>query len=127
MSEEARALRTAMRWALLIAAAGLALIFAATQAWVPKATVVPALLLFLLGSAASIWLGFRSHQRALADRARGGRLAMIIAIAAQLGKQDDATLARIAAQSGPAGEAARMLMAERRKRQTPGTPGPEAR
>jgi hypothetical protein len=52
---------------------------------------------------------------------------MIIAITAQLGKQDDATLSRIAAQSGPAGEAARMLMTERRKRKEGGPSGPDAR
>jgi hypothetical protein len=35
---------------------------------------------------------------------------MIVVIAAQLGKQNDATLERVAAKGGPAGEAARMIL-----------------
>jgi len=117
VSEAARALRTAMRWTLAVAVACLVLAFGATRGWVPRAVIPLATVAFLLACAGAVWLGLRSHGQALADRERVGRLSLIVTIAAQLGKQDDATLSRIAGKSGPAGEAARMILKERRDRQ----------
>ena len=70
--------------------------------------------------ATAVWMGWRGHRQALADRERVGRTTMIMAIAAQLGRQDDAALERLAAKGGPAAEAAALLLAgraEKRARQ----------
>lgn len=122
MSEAARALRTAMRWMLGVAGVCLVLAFGTTRGWVPRSTIPIVTLTFLLACAWAIWLGLKSHRQALADRERAGRLSLIVTIAAQLGKQDDATLRRIAGKSGPAGEAARMILTERRQRQAGASP-----
>jgi hypothetical protein len=121
MSEAARELRVAMRWTLAAAVACLVLVFGSARGWVPRETAPLLLGAFVLACAAAIWLGLKSHRQALADRDRVGRLSLIVTIAAQLGKQDDATLSRIAGKSGPAGEAARMILTERRNRQTRGS------
>jgi hypothetical protein len=117
MSEAARALRAAMRWMLAAAVACLVLAFGTTRGWVPRAMIPFVTIAFLVACAWAIWLGLKSHRQALADRDRVGRLTLIVTIAAQLGKQDDATLRRIAGKAGPAGEAARMILTERRQRQ----------
>lgn len=117
MSEAARALRTAMRWMLVVAVACLVLAFGTTRGWVPRALIPLVTITFLVACVWAMWLGLKSHRQALADRERAGRLSLIVTIAAQLGKQDDATLRQIAEKSGPAGEAARMILTERRQRQ----------
>jgi hypothetical protein len=122
MSEAARALRTAMRWMLAVAVACLGLAFGTTRGWVPRALIPVVTVAFLMACAWAIWLGLKSHRQALADRERSGRLSLIVTIAAQLGKQDDATLRQIAGKSGPAGEAARMILTERRQRQGGASP-----
>jgi membrane protein implicated in regulation of membrane protease activity len=95
---------------IFVAAAGLGLAFGAARGWLPRATLPAALVLFVAAAVTAVWLGFKSHRQALADRERQGRLSMIVAIAAQLGKQNDATLERVAGKGGPAGEAARMIL-----------------
>ncbi len=118
MSEGARELRRAMRWSLLVAIGCLAIILAGALGWLSRGLVPPAFLAFMVACVGAVWLGLKSHRQALADRERNGRLSLIIAIASQLGKQDDETLRRIAGKSGPAAEAARMILTERRQRQT---------
>lgn len=110
-----------MRWTLLVALGCLALFLAATIGWLPRGLVPPATLGFFAACAGAVWLGLRSHRQALADRDRESRLTLIVTMAAQLGKQDDETLRRIAGKSGPAGEAARMILTERRQRQAKGS------
>ncbi len=55
-------------------------------------------------------LGIKMHRQALADRELAARRAMIVMLAATLGKQDDSALERIKTQGGPAGEAAALIL-----------------
>ena len=64
----------------------------------------------------SAWFGFRARQQALQDQEIAARRSMLVMMAAQLGHQDDDTLARIAQKGGPAGGAARMILDGRRQK-----------
>lgn len=121
MSEAARELRRAMRWTLLAALICLTIGLGGSLRLIPRGLIPPAIVGFFGACGFAVWLGLRSHRQALADRERHGRLSLIITIAAQLGKQDDETLRKIAGKSGPAGEAARMILTERRQRQARGS------
>lgn len=59
-------------------------------------------------------LGVQARRQALADRELAGRREMIVTLTALLGKQDDATLERIAATRGTQAEVARMLLEGRK-------------
>jgi O-antigen/teichoic acid export membrane protein len=104
--------RTFSFFAGLLALASLA----AAKGWLPKELTGSLLLLLLAVLIAAAWSGLRAHRQALADRDRESGNAIFLAIAAQLGSQDDATLARIQSKGGPAGEAAKMILTERRAR-----------
>jgi hypothetical protein len=110
VSEAARFYRLAA-WAAA-GFAGLLLVLAVggLRGWVPRELGVLSLLLFFAALLLSLWCGIVARRRALADRERQMSGAVIVAIAAQLGRQDDATLERIAAGSGPAAEAARLIL-----------------
>ena len=66
------------------------------------------------------WFGIRTRQQALRDQEIAARRSMLVMMAAQLGHQDDDTLAQIARKGGPAGEAARMILDGRRQQATRG-------
>lgn len=65
------------------------------------------------------WFGIRARRQALKDQEMVARRSMQVLLTAQLGHQDDATLARIARQRGPAGEAAAMILKARSQRPRP--------
>lgn len=123
VSEGARSLRT-LTWVVVsLALLVLGLIVMAIRGSLPRETLGSLLLMFLALMAGATLLGLKSRRQAVADRDRESRSAMIILIAAQLGRQDDDTLARIVAKGGPAGEAAAMVLAGRREpRKSVGTP-----
>jgi hypothetical protein len=110
LSEAARSLRGTARLALLVAAVFLMISFSAAKGWLPPELGPVALPLFFASAAIGVWFGIKAHTRALADREMESGRAMIVAIAAQLGRQDDAALERIRAKGGPAGEAAGMIL-----------------
>lgn len=115
VGDKTRSLRTLTRAALGLALLSILLIFAATRGWVRRETITSSLLMFFGSALGAVWFGLKAHQQSLADREREGRLAMIVAIAQQLGKQDEATLRTIAGKGGPAGESARMILAGRER------------
>jgi hypothetical protein len=90
--------------------------FASVKTWIPKELLGSLLRLLAAVVIAAIWSGLRHRQQILADRERASGGLMIVAIAAQLGRQDDATLEQIRAKGGPAGDAARLILAERKAR-----------
>ncbi|HSE26881.1 MAG TPA: hypothetical protein VLA95_01530 [Gemmatimonadales bacterium] len=55
-------------------------------------------------------LGLQARRQALADRELAGKREMIVTLTALLGRQDDATLERIAGTRGTQAEVARMLL-----------------
>lgn len=69
--------------------------------------------------ALSAWFGVRARQQALRDQEIAARRSMLVMLTAQLGHQDDATLARIVQKGGPAGEAASLILKGRRERSRP--------
>ncbi|HJS47148.1 MAG TPA: hypothetical protein VJ773_04075 [Gemmatimonadales bacterium] len=59
-------------------------------------------------------LGVQARRQALADRELAGKREMIVTLTALLGRQDDATLERIASTRGTQAEVARMLLEGRK-------------
>jgi hypothetical protein len=114
LSDAARAFRNGMLTLIGLALFALGLAFAGVKGWVARETVPSSLLLFAGAILGAGWLGFKGHRRALADRERASGQFMIVAIAAQLGKQDEETLRKIASKGGPAAEAAKLIMDGRR-------------
>jgi hypothetical protein len=110
LSEAARGLRATTRLAVVLAALLLLATLAAARNWIPRELGSVALPLFLASVLTAIWFGVKAHRRALADREIESGRAMIVAIAAQLGRQDDASLERIKTRGGPAAEAAGMIL-----------------
>jgi hypothetical protein len=106
LSEAAQGYRTGMLAMIVLALAGAALTFAAIKGWANPALALPAILIVGGGSLGAAWMGLKGHTQVRQDRERASGQFMIISIAAQLGKQDDATLQKIAGKGGPAGEAA---------------------
>jgi hypothetical protein len=103
--------------ALLVVAGLLALAaFASLKNWIPRDLLGSILMLLGAVFISTVWAGLRHRHQVLADREKASGGIMIVAIAAQLGRQDDATLERIRAQGGPAGEAASMILTERKNR-----------
>jgi hypothetical protein len=115
VSEAARRLRLGTRLALLAGVFFFILVIGGIRGWWPQRLGQSALPLFFASVLTAAWLGVKSHRRALADREKASGGAIIVAIAAQLGKQDDATLEAIAGRGGPAGEAASLILAGRRR------------
>ncbi len=113
LSEGARNYRALMWGMILLAMVPLVLFVAAMRDVVPRQMGIAALPLVFACLLTAVWMGWRGHRQALADRERVGRTTMIMTIAAQLGRQDDAALERIAARSGPAAEAATWILAGR--------------
>lgn len=116
VSERTRALRLVTWGCLLLAGLALGLLVAGIRGWVPRETTGSATTMFLGLLLAASWTGLRARRQAVADRERDSERAMIIVLAAQLGRQDDEALARMVKQGGPAGDAAAMILAGRRTR-----------
>lgn len=117
ISARARSLRTGAWGMVSLAGFAIVLVFAGARRWVPRETIGSSLLLFVGAGMGAVWLGYKAHRRAIEDRERSSSQAMIVLLAVQLGKLDDATLTRIGGKGGPAGEAARMLLKGRRGEQ----------
>lgn len=95
-------------------ALGVALL--AVRGHAPRSAGIPGLAIGLVAVLLSGWFGWRARQQALHDQEMVAQRSMTVLLAAQLGHQDDATLARIAAKPGPAAEAARLILKGRGKR-----------
>ena len=113
LSQGARNYRALMRGFILLAVIPLGVFVATVRDVLPRSLGLPALSLALACLLAAVWMGWRGHRQALADRERAGHTTMIMTIAAQLGRQEDAALERIATRGGPAGEAATWILAGR--------------
>ena len=116
LSEGAQSFRTGMLAMIGLALVALGLAFAGMTGWVARETLPSSLLLFAGATIGAGWSGIKRHRRALADRERASGQFMIVAIAAQLGRQDEETLQKIVAKGGPAAEAAKMILAGRRQK-----------
>jgi len=117
VSETARTLRISARLALGLCILSAAVVLAGVKGWLPAAIGLGFRPLALAAAILAVWLGTRAHRRALADRELESGRAIIVAIAAQLGKQPDETLERIRTKGGPAGEAAGMILQGRKEKE----------
>ena len=116
----ARDYRLAMWFMLVLALACLAVAVAGLKGWIPGRFGLVAIPAFVCSLGFGGWLGLRAHRRAEADQDMRSQREMIVLLAAQLGKQDDEALERIAARGGPAGEAASLILQGRRQKGTGG-------
>lgn len=116
LSERARSLHAVM-WVLLAFTVVLMLLgFGGTKGWVPVNIGISALILSFATALGAGWLAAKAHAHAIADREKQSRGTMIVAIAAQLGQQDDESLRKMQTRGGPAGEAAGLLLIGRQER-----------
>jgi hypothetical protein len=116
LSDRARGLRGIM-WVLLAFTVILMLLgFGGAKGWVPVNVGISALLLSFATTLGAGWLGAKAHGQAIADREKQSHGSMIVAIAAQLGQQDDESLRKMQTVGGPAGEAAGLILLGRRER-----------
>jgi hypothetical protein len=122
LSEAARDLKLSTRLMAVLAGILALAAIAAFKGWILPAFGPPFVSLFIACALISAWFGLKAHKRVLDDREKESGRAMIVAIAAQLGRQDDASLERIKAKGGPAGEAAGLILQGRaeklKKRET---------
>ena len=63
----------------------------------------------------ALLLGYKSRQAALENRSVNSAPSMLVMMAGMLKDEEDATLERIVAKGGPAGEAASMILQKRKK------------
>ncbi len=110
LSESARQYRAAMWFMIVIATASMIGIAAALKGKVPRDLGRVAGLSLVAATTFAIHLSLVGHRRALADRDAQTRNDLVLMLIAQLGRQDDAALERIAAKGGPAGEAATLIL-----------------
>ncbi len=66
----------------------------------------------------ALLFGLKARRATMEDRARNAAGSMLIMMAGMLKQQDDATLEGIAAKGGPAGEAAALLLQNRKTKVT---------
>jgi hypothetical protein len=69
---------------------------------------------FFFCLACAILLGYQSRRATLANRADNARTGMLVLMAGMLKDESEATLQRIAEKGGPAGEAASLLLEQRK-------------
>ena len=91
----------------------LGLSLAGARGVVPAPVGLLAIAGFFCCLAFAIILGYRSRRIAIEERQRGSATTMLVMMASMLGQEDDATLEKIAAKGGPAGDAASMLLQNR--------------
>ena len=116
LSDRATEYRRAMWMLAVVGLTSLGVSWLAARGSLPRTLGIFA---FSVGTAAvllSAWFGIRARQQALKDQEIAGRRSMIVMLAAQLGHQDDETLATIVRKGGAAGEAARLILAGRSER-----------
>ena len=114
VTDNARRYRRLM-W--LVALAGLPALFLAIrgiQGRAPFGIGLAGAIVFLLAIATAAGLGLKMHRQTIADREMHARRAMIVMMAASLGEQSDEKLERIESQGGVSGEAAGMILSNRR-------------
>mgnify|MGYP001545891134 CR=1 FL=1 len=115
-----RQYRLAMRGTIVLAALTLVLAIAGTRGWVPARLGLLSAAAFLVSLGLILRFGLRAHRQLVADRERKSHVEMILIIAGQLCRQDDAQLEEIVTRGGLAAEAATMLLQGRRERKRPG-------
>ena len=114
LTDNAKSYRRAMWLVTVFAVVALALAVAGAREMIPVVLGIAGGVLFAISILLAGLLGLKMHRQALADREIAARRSMIVMLAATLGKQDDSALERIKAQGGPAGEAAGLILEERR-------------
>ncbi len=106
-------------WVFLILALGfLATGLAGARGVLPREVGLLSLGGFFLCLLCALLLGYKARQAGLDGRTANTSHAMLVMMAGMLKDEDTATLQRIVASGGPAGDAARMLL---QKRETPPT------
>jgi hypothetical protein len=120
LSDAANEYRQAMWASGVVGLVALGLASLAAQGIPPRAYGILGLGVGTATLLLSAWFGIRARQQALKDQEVAARRSMIVMLAAQLGSQDDETLAKIVLRGGPAAEAASLILKGRRERREGG-------
>jgi len=113
LTDNARRYRRLMWVVVLLSLPGLWVAIQGLRGLVPRSLGIAAGLAFLAGVFLAAALGFKAHRQTLADRDIQARRAMVVMLAATLGKQEDEALERIRAKGGLSGEAAGLILKNR--------------
>lgn len=113
LTDNARQYRRLMWLVVVLSLPGLWLAIQGLRGLVPGAVGITAGLAFLAGIFLAAALGFKTHRQTMADREMQARRAMVVMLAATLGKQEDEALERIRAKGGLSGEAAGLILKNR--------------
>ena len=100
---------------ILVGLALLALALAGARKALPAVVGLLALGGFFLCLMCAILLGYQSRRAALAERTGYAATSMLVLMAGMLKNENDDTLQRIADKGGPAGDAASMILQNRRE------------
>jgi hypothetical protein len=95
---------------------GLVGAFAGARGWAPTPVGVAGGLVGAVSGVLTGVLGWRGHRQALAGREKQNRMGMILMVAGQLAKHDDAMLEQVARKGGLAGDAARLILKGRQEK-----------
>lgn len=106
----------------LVAMQGLALAVAGLYGLIPRGFGLVGIALFGACLVLVAVVGWQSRREMLAVRDEAARGQMIVMIAARLRDEDQATLERMVARGGPAGEAAGLILKGRAERKRPAPP-----
>jgi hypothetical protein len=115
-SDASQALRRQMWLAAGVAVAMLGVAALGARGYVDRGIGLAAGGFAALALSLAAVLGWQARKQALADRELAGKREMIVTLTALLGRQDDATLERIAGTRGTQAEVARMLLDGRQTR-----------
>jgi hypothetical protein len=116
LSDAAQGYRRAMRLTCGVAVLALGGAILGLRGRLPTILGLFCGLVLLVAAALAALFGLQAHRQLRTDTAKQERLQSILLVAAQLGRQDDAALRRMATQAGLAGDAARMILQGRAER-----------
>lgn len=125
-SPAARGWRLASWIATSLAATGLVVAVQGARGAVPATSGVLGAIGAVLGFSLMLLFGIQGRKQALEKRAQHSSSTLLIALAATLRDQDDATLQQLAQKPDDAGQAARLILQGRAERNRQTRPAPPA-
>lgn len=123
LTSPGRPYRVGMWTFLILAVPFLALAIAGARRVVDPAIGIISMAAFFVCLLAAVLMGYQSRRQALEMRQRKAAGSMLVIMAGMLNQEDDNTLAKIVAKGGPAGDAAAMILENRRSKPGRGTAG----
>ncbi|MEO8200361.1 MAG: hypothetical protein ABI679_07570 [Gemmatimonadota bacterium] len=114
LTSPARPYRMGMWIFLVLCIPFLALALAGARRLVNQDLGIFSMAVFFICLAGAVLMGYQSRRLALDDRQRTAKGSMLVIMASMLKEEDSVTLEKIVAKGGPAGEAAALILRNRK-------------